>query len=87
MRMCEEHILYFLHSLGMLGAEVFEMDQNLPRNRVFDEMLQNDAQAAELFALLPGDAQSVVMQNAARFTDVHGMERILYDYLDEKQEG
>lgn len=63
------------------------MDKGMPRSRAFDELMQNDAQAAELFALLPGDAQSVVLQNAARLTDVHGMERMLYDYLDEKQEG
>ena len=63
------------------------MDERIPRSRAFDELMQNDARAAELFALLPGDAQSVVMQNAARLTDVHGMERMLYDYLDEKQEG
>lgn len=63
------------------------MEDRIPRSRAFDDWMQNDAQAAELFALLPGDAQSVVMCNAARLTDVHGMERILYDYLDEKQEG
>lgn len=61
------------------------MDERMPRSRAFDELMQNDAQAAELFALLPGDAQSVVIQNAARLTDVHGMERMLYDYLEEKQ--
>ena len=84
--MCEEHILYFLLQLGMIGAEVlWKMDERMPKSRAFDELMQNDAQAAELFALLPGDAQSVVIQNAARLTDVHGMERMLYDYLDEEQ--
>lgn len=62
------------------------MDERMPRSRAFDELMQNDAQAAELFALLPGDAQSVVIQNAAKLTDVHGMERMLYDYLEEKQD-
>ena len=58
------------------------MDEKMPKSRTFDELMQNDAQAAELFALLPGDAQSVVIFNAANLTDVHGMERMLYDYLD-----
>ena len=58
------------------------MDERMPKNRAFDEWMQNDPQSAELFALLPGDAQSVVIFNAAKLTDVHGMERMLYDYLD-----
>ena len=58
------------------------MDEKMPKSRTFDELMQNDAQAAELFALLPGDAQSVVIFNAAKIEDVHGMERMLYDYLD-----
>lgn len=63
------------------------MDERMPKSRAFDELMQNDARAAELFALLPGDAQSVVMCNAARITDVHGMERAVYNYLDDMQEG
>ena len=61
------------------------MDENMPKSRAFDELMQNDAQAAELFALLPGDAQSVVLCNAGRISDVHGMERVLYDYLDDEK--
>ena len=59
------------------------MDEKMPKSRTFDELMQNDPRAAELFALLPGDAQSVVLFNAAKLTDVHGMERVLYDYLED----
>ena len=75
---------YFLLHLGRIGAEVLSMEERMPKSRVFDELMQNNAQVAELFALLPGDAQSVVIQNAAKLSDVHGIERVLYDYWEER---
>ncbi len=54
-----------------------------PKCRTLQELLENDPQAAELYAVLPAPAQAMVGGNIGRIRDIGDMERVVNGYLEE----
>ena len=52
-----------------------------PRNLALERLLQDDTRAAELYALLPEEVQSMVQQSTAQSLTAEDLEAMTWDCL------